>query len=95
MIEIDIIGLGLDGNEVNPMNFPLPSLARNLQYLAYELHEGRGFFVLRGLDPVNYTPEDNAVIYLAIASYIAEKRGKQNEEGDMFSLLISDSPTRM
>ena len=83
-----MVELGLDGNEVNPSNFPLPSLTYSLKSLAEELHEGMGFFIIRGLDPANYSPEDNAVIYLGIISHIAEKWGKQNEDGDMFSVSL-------
>ena len=77
--------LGLNVEEVNPRNFPLPSLVLRLRSLALEIHNGRGFFVLRGLDPTRYSSEDNTLIYVAIASHIAGKRGKQNEDGDIFS----------
>jgi hypothetical protein len=71
-----LIELGLYGNEVNSSNFSLPSLAYTLKSLGQELYEGLGFFVIRGLDPAKYSPEDNAAIYLGITSHIAEKRGK-------------------
>ena len=80
--------LGLNVEEVNPRNFPLPSLALRLRSLVLELHNGRGFFVLRGLDLTKYLPEDNTLIYVAIASHIAGKRGKQNEDGDIFSMHL-------
>jgi hypothetical protein len=50
-----------------------------------ELHRGRGFFLLRGLDPNDYSPEDNVILFLGISSYIAERRGKQDAQGNMFS----------
>jgi len=80
-----VLGLGLDGNEASPWTFPLPSLAARLSSFAFEVHRGKGFFVLRGLDPHRWSPEDNAVIYLGICSHIGEMQGRTNQDGDMFS----------
>ena len=41
--------------------------------------------MLRGLNPTKYSSEDNTLIYVAIARHIAGRRGKQNEDGDIFS----------
>lgn len=78
-----MIGLGLDGSEVGVRNFPLPGLEGQLRKFAIKLHEGRGFFVLRGLDPKMYSREDNILIFLGISSYIGAKRGRQDDEGRM------------
>jgi hypothetical protein len=77
-------GLGLDGHEVNRQNFPLPTMQERLHAYCLELHRGRGFFSIRGLDPNDYSPEDNAILFLGISSYIAERRGKQDIQGNMF-----------
>lgn len=79
-------GLELDGSEATGSTFPLPQLKKKLLALTVELHEGKGFFVLRGLNPADYTPEDNIIIYLGISSYIAETRGKQDDAGNMLCL---------
>ncbi|KAL4928973.1 uncharacterized protein BDV17DRAFT_290980 [Aspergillus undulatus] len=50
---------GLSIDEANQFNFPLPTLGKALRALALEIHEGKGFFVLRGLNPDKYTIEDN------------------------------------
>jgi hypothetical protein len=86
--------LGLDGNEANRSNFPLPTLQAQLQNLAVELHDRRGFFVLRGLDPSHYSAEDNVLILLGISSYIGETRGKQDDEGNMLG-LFDVAPTQI
>ncbi|KAI0380516.1 hypothetical protein F5Y04DRAFT_281909 [Hypomontagnella monticulosa] len=75
--------LELDGSEVSETSFPLFGLAEKLRDLSEDLHNGKGFFVLRGLDPSRYSPEDNTLIYLGLSSYIAETRGKQDEDGSM------------
>jgi hypothetical protein len=78
--------LGLDGSEVCRGNFPLPTLQHKLQPLTLLLHRGRGFFSIRGLRPCDYSPEDNIIIFLGISSYVAEKKGKQDDEGNLFGL---------
>jgi hypothetical protein len=51
--------------------------------LAKEIANGRGFFVLRGLDPMRYSKFKNIVIYVGIASYIGNRFGRQDEYGNM------------
>jgi len=81
--------LELGGHEISPACFPLVTLGAKLQSLAHDLHRGKGFFVLRGLDVNKYSAEDNVLIYLGIASYIGDKRAKQNGDGDMLSTFNS------
>ena len=76
-------GLKLDLSEVNKTTFPLPHLGDRLRDLSLEIYTGRGFFVLRGLNPANFTREENVILYLGISSYIAEQRGRQNHEGSL------------
>jgi hypothetical protein len=70
---------------VNKRTFPLPKLKRRLQEVALTLHEGIGFTIIRGLEPRRYTAMDNMIIYLGITSYVAEKRGCQDSDGNMIS----------
>jgi hypothetical protein len=51
--------------------------------LAKEITNGRGFIVLRGLDPTRYSKSKNIVIYVGIASYIGNRFGRQDEYGNM------------
>jgi hypothetical protein len=77
--------LGLYGNEVTPDTFPLPTLGPKLQQVALDIHRGRGFAVVRGLNPDEFSPEDNVLVFLGISSYIGVQRGRQDEEGNMLS----------
>ncbi|KAF3064375.1 hypothetical protein GL218_02753 [Daldinia childiae] len=77
--------LELDGDEVTRECFPLPSLQDRLEKCAFEVHRGHGLCIIRGLNPDNYTIEDNIVLFLAISSYIGDERGLQNAKGDMLS----------
>jgi hypothetical protein len=80
------------GKEVNPASFPLPTLGEKLSNVRNELYNGRGFAIFRGVDIDSFNPVDLIVLYLGLTSYIAEKRGKQNQRGAMLSL--SNQPTR-
>lgn len=79
---------GLDGNEVTPTTFPLPNLATKLSSVCSDIYEGRGFAILRGLDPDAYPIEDLTIIYLGISSYVGERRGKQDHNGSMLSEFL-------
>lgn len=81
----------LDGDLVNSENFPLPKLQNNLRKLCYEVHHGKGFFLMRGLDLKKYSVEDGMIIFLGIQSYIAQQRGRQDDRGNMIVHIISDS----
>jgi len=66
-------------------SFPLPTLQHQLRELRLEVHHGRGFCVIRGLRPKDYSPEENTILFLGLSSYIAERRGRQDQNGNMLS----------
>ncbi|AEO63019.1 uncharacterized protein THITE_2141213 [Thermothielavioides terrestris NRRL 8126] len=78
---------GLDGDnlpdDVSTKTFPLPTLGARLREVAVNIHLGTGFNVIRGLNPADFSPLDNVLIYLGITSYIAEIRGCQDYDGRM------------
>ena len=75
--------LDQDGDLVEPANFPLPTLGPRLRELSSDVHNGRGFCVVRGLNPASYPVEDMTLVYLGVQSYIAEQRGRQDKRGNM------------
>ncbi|KAL2185634.1 hypothetical protein L209DRAFT_766348 [Thermothelomyces heterothallicus CBS 203.75] len=75
--------LGLFGSEVTPSTFPLPTLGPKLRQLAADIHCGRGFAVVHGLNPNEFSPEENVLVFLGISSYIGVQRGRQDEDGNM------------
>ncbi|KAL4965150.1 TauD/TfdA family dioxygenase [Aspergillus stella-maris] len=81
-------GFGLGGHEVSQTTFPLPSLGKTLAKVRSDVYEGRGFSIVRGLDPDAYAMEDLTVVYLGISSYIGERRGKQDQRGSMLMHVI-------
>ncbi|KAK1808832.1 hypothetical protein LTR12_016810 [Friedmanniomyces endolithicus] len=78
---------GLDGSEVSRESFPLPSLSKKLDTICSNVYEGHGFSTLRGLNPDDFTAEDVTIIYLGLASYIGETRGKQDQRGSMINTV--------
>jgi len=77
--------MDLDLQEIGKENFPLPTLGPVLEVCSTSVHEGRGFFVLRGLDPASFSKEENVMVYLGVSSYIAERRARQNLGGSKLS----------
>ncbi|KAI5793691.1 hypothetical protein DFH27DRAFT_485036 [Peziza echinospora] len=68
--------------------FPLPTLGPRVAQMSQQLDSGCGFFVLRGFEPRNYSSEENVVLYTGIASYVADRRGRQDENGNMLLHLV-------
>lgn len=78
-----VTDLDLDGPDIDQGNFSLPTLAAKLRAGSSEVHGGKGFFVVRGLDPKKYSPEDNVMMFLGVSSYVGEERAKQDNLGNM------------
>lgn len=74
--------LGLDGTKITKSNFLLPTLGPKLHTISQEVHHGRGFAVIRGLEPANFCVEDLTMIYLGIASHVADRIGRQDRNGN-------------
>ncbi|KAH7022997.1 hypothetical protein EDB80DRAFT_878505 [Ilyonectria destructans] len=87
--------LGLDGDLVARDNFPLPTLGPRLDQIRRDVHEGKGFGVIRGLDPQKYSVEDLTVLYLGIQSYIANRHGRQDKKGNMLVHIVADNSSEL
>ena len=68
----------LEAEEVQKDTFPLPILGNKLARVSREIHSGRGFAVLRGLNAQDLSLSDNLLVYLGISCHIAELRGCQD-----------------
>ena len=64
-------------------SFPLPELGAKLAAVSHDLHNGRGFSVIRGLDPAAYSVEDITTIWLGLQAYIADQPGRQDHKGNV------------
>ncbi|RCI16087.1 hypothetical protein L249_1836 [Ophiocordyceps polyrhachis-furcata BCC 54312] len=83
------LSLRLDRRQVSSSNFPLPRLGRRLFQAAEAIHRGHGFVVFRGLDPSLHSTEENVIIYLGLASHVADRRGQQDKDGNVLSHITS------
>ncbi|KAK5636528.1 hypothetical protein RRF57_012240 [Xylaria bambusicola] len=77
----------LDGNLVNQDNFLLPNLGPKLRKIGDDIYNGKGFHVIRGLEPGDYSVEDLAIIRLGVQVYIADQCGRQDHRGNMLGIL--------
>lgn len=83
----------MDGDLVTPDTFPLPTVGPNvLSRMRDDLHQGKGFAVLRGLDSKKYPVEDLTTIYLGVQAYIANRCGRQDKKGNMLGKKVLTSP---
>jgi hypothetical protein len=68
-------------DELNPTTFHLPNLGDKLTQLTELIHSGQGFYVIRGLDPSRYSPNERLVAYVGITSYVGQTRACQDAGG--------------
>ncbi|KAH6662143.1 hypothetical protein B0J14DRAFT_496316 [Halenospora varia] len=69
----------LEPAEISQITFPLSnSLAKRLDSVSEECYSGRGFCIIRGIDPTKYTDEENALLYTGISAYVAPIHGFQD-----------------
>lgn len=84
---------GFHTGHASPTTFPLPTLGPVLRTLSEELHNGRGFFVLRTIPIESYTRSDLVLLYAGISSHIAPLRGLQDANGGVLSHIKDLSST--
>lgn len=95
---------GLQAEQISELNFskkdfPLPVLGTKLAQAADELENGRGFFLLRGLNVDQYTEAELSAIYFGIGLHMGTPVG-QNPRGDILGAVenvgdINDKNTRV
>jgi len=86
--------LGLDGSAVSRGNFPLPTAGSMLENVRRDLYQGKGFGVIRGLNPAKYSVEDLSIMHLGIQAHIANKTGRQDKKGNMMVHIVADKSSR-
>lgn len=77
-------GLDLGPESLTPETFPLPhGLHSRLRQVSHDVHNGRGFCIVRGLDIEALTDEESVLVYAGISSHVAPVRGFQDKERKM------------
>ncbi|KAK3290241.1 uncharacterized protein B0H64DRAFT_412939 [Chaetomium fimeti] len=88
-------GLNLGPGALNRETFPLPEeLVKRLRTLTHGCYEGRGFAVLRGLDPAAHSDEENVLIFGGISSHVAPTRGFQDLAREMVTCHVLSEDMR-
>ncbi|PIA98661.1 hypothetical protein CB0940_03715 [Cercospora beticola] len=67
---------------INQDTFPLPGLHANLREISDEVHNRRGFKVLRGLPFEKHDREENIIIYAGVSSHVGPIRARQDHQYD-------------
>lgn len=75
-------------DDINPSTFQLPTLGPRLIEVKEKVYEGPGFAVLRGLNPDEFSKEDNLKIFLGVSSYVAGQRGPQDIAGNLIGMCF-------
>ena len=78
----EVLRIGIDFEYIQKSNFRLPNLSTILEAKSKKVHSENSVIVIKGLDPRVYCREDNVILYLGIASYFGDKRGRQSPDGN-------------
>jgi len=75
-------GCGRGARELRREDFPLPTLAGEIERWRAELDEGRGFVLVSGFPVADWSREDAELAFWALGLHLGMP-GAQNEEGDL------------
>jgi hypothetical protein len=84
-------GLGLPLGRVSPETFPLPTLRAKLRGVSREVHDGRGFALVRNLPVAGRPRADALAAYAGLACHVAPRFGRQDRffEGREADVLLA------
>lgn len=74
------IDRGVDLVSLRQADFPLPTLGRRLQAIGQDIKNGRGFALLRGLDPHRLSLQQQAYAFCGVGTYLGDAVS-QNAKG--------------
>lgn len=87
---VELLAIGAEFKDIGKENFRLRTLSAKLFKDRDEVRFGirKGFVVLRGLNPKDYSGEENSIISLGLSTYTAETYGRQDQTGNMIGEYI-------
>ncbi|KAH6971664.1 hypothetical protein BKA56DRAFT_594770 [Ilyonectria sp. MPI-CAGE-AT-0026] len=85
--------LGLPVRDINRDNFPLPTLASPLNAMVDDLHNGKGFTIIRGLN--SPTPDHDSIAFLGLSAYMAPQFGRQDQDGSMIVHIMDANNSKV
>ncbi|KAF3115642.1 hypothetical protein TWF569_001625 [Orbilia oligospora] len=75
--------------DINKENFHLPTLGDVLERVSEKVYDGEGFVLLRGLNPREFTEEENIIVASGVSAYVGGKFGRQSPTGSMITHLTT------
>jgi hypothetical protein len=79
-----IKGLNVGPELISPKTFPLSEqLSERLRSISYDCYEGRGFGILRGINPDMFTEEENVLVFAGVSAHVGSIRGFQDVKREM------------
>ncbi|KPM45634.1 hypothetical protein AK830_g919 [Neonectria ditissima] len=79
---------GLHVRDINRDNFPLPTLGSPLDDMSEDLHNGKGFVIIRGLDSPTFSGDYDTIAFLGLSAYVAPQHGRQDQDGSMIVHIL-------
>lgn len=73
---------GRDLSEMTPTDFPLPTLAPRIAQWRDEVHQGRGFILVRGVPVEHWTPAQSEIFFWCLGQRMGMP-GAQNPQNDL------------
>ncbi|KAK6334552.1 hypothetical protein TWF730_003766 [Orbilia blumenaviensis] len=71
--------LGVPAGALSAETFPLPSaLSQRLKKISHTIHNGCGFTIVKGINPSDFTEEENTLVMGGISAHVASLRGFQD-----------------
>jgi hypothetical protein len=81
--------LDLPPASISPQTFPLPqALSARLRKISQDIHNGRGFSILRGLRPELFTDEENVLVFAGVSAHVALRRGFQDIKRELITCHV-------
>lgn len=76
-----VVGTGLKISDISKETFALPdTLAQRLDNISEESYNGRGFSIIRGINPKHFREEEHPIIFAGVSLCICPERGFQDFE---------------
>ncbi|KAK7402615.1 hypothetical protein QQX98_011627 [Neonectria punicea] len=80
--------LGLHVRDINRDNFLLPTLGGHLDAMGEDLHSGKGFVIIRGLNLSTSSDDYDTIAFLGLSAYVAPQQGRQDQDGNMIVHIL-------
>ncbi|KAK1473559.1 TfdA family Taurine catabolism dioxygenase TauD [Colletotrichum abscissum] len=83
---------GLPRGSIDRTSFPLsPGLSQRVQGISDILNDDRGFHVVRGIDPSQFSDEDHVLLFAGLSAHVASNRAGYIHAGAIVALFTESN----